>query len=312
VDYNYNHYKGVRRRSTPTVGYHPKGRKNTARLLASLALFAGAVLAKLLAPSLSERMGGELLRAIDSDVDYRAAFAAVGSFVSGDYTLGQAIEAMKAAGGEGQAAEEVLLSQETKSEPEMFQPSGAAEKNLQTMYLDILEATLKRKAEAETQPVMAADEEVLHYEAQSDALPENVCGDYEALPFEYTMPVTGVLSSAFGYRDHPIDGVRKFHYGTDFEAAEGTEIRAFADGYVAASGISETAGKYLIISHGDGWVSQYFHCSEVYMTGGSEVAMGDVVAAVGQTGTATGPNLHFELICDGVYFDPWLYLHEQS
>ncbi|MBO5976300.1 MAG: M23 family metallopeptidase, partial [Oscillospiraceae bacterium] len=89
-------------------------------------------------------------------------------------------------------------------------------------------------------------------------------------------------------------------------------IFAFADGHVAASGVSETAGKYLIISHGNGWTTQYFHCSEVLATGGSRVERGQVVAAVGQTGAATGPHLHFELIRDGVYHDPGLYLDEQG
>ena len=122
----------------------------------------------------------------------------------------------------------------------------------------------------------------------------------------------GVKSSDFGYRLHPIENVEKFHYGMDFAANEGADIYAFADGHVAASGISETAGKYLIISHGDGWTTRYFHCDEVYATGGSRVERGQVVAAVGQTGVATGPNLHFELMCDGVYYDPGLYLDEQN
>ena len=102
----------------------------------------------------------------------------------------------------------------------------------------------------------------------------------------------------------PVTEDTRFHYGLDFAAPEGAPVYAFADGEVLVSGSSETAGNYLVLSHGEGWVSQYFHCSELYCKAGDRVSRGDVIAAVGQTGIATGPNLHFELMKDGAYVDP--------
>jgi murein DD-endopeptidase MepM/ murein hydrolase activator NlpD len=67
-------------------------------------------------------------------------------------------------------------------------------------------------------------------------------------------------------------------------------------------------GNYVIIDHGSGWESQYAHCSTVYVTIGQSVSMGDKIALVGDTGEVTGPHLHFELKCDGVYYNPEFYL----
>ena len=289
MDYNYN--RNIRKRNV-----NARGKKRTLRLWSSVVIFALAVCIRAIAPNFAQSVSGELRGAIDHSVDYRAAFSAVGSFVSGDSTLGDTIAVLKGSG----EAQPVMA--------EAAQPSGAAQYNLQSMYLQCLEAGMERERSA---AAMAETESVVTYEAEPE-LPDNVCAELVELPFEYTRPVLGVKSSDFGYRDHPIDKINKFHYGMDFAADEGDDIFAFADGHVAASGVSETAGKYLIISHGNGWTTQYFHCSEVLATGGSRVERGQVVAAVGQTGAATGPHLHFELICDGVYHDPGLYLNEQG
>lgn len=300
MDYNYNNYN-IKRRSG-YKSYDGRGRKRALRLGICLAVFALAVGVKLVMPEFSRELSGEVLGVIDSSMDYRAAFAAVGSFVSGETTLGEAIAVIKSSG--APEAEPVAA--------EIPEPSGAAESNLQSMYLQCLDAGLRRMQQEQAAPAMADESGTVIYEAEEVVLPENVCAEAVELPFDYTRPVLGAKSSDFGYRQHPIDNEEKFHYGTDFAADEGDDIFAFADGHVAASGISETAGKYLIISHGNGWTTQYFHCDEVYATGGSEVERGQVVAAVGQTGAATGPHLHFELICDGVYHDPGLYLNEQG
>lgn len=300
MDYNYNNVN-IKRRSGKTA-YDRRGKKRAMRLWLCLGIFALAVCIRAVAPGFSRDMSAEVLDVIDSSVDYRSAFEAVGSFVSGEYTLGEAIAALKRSG-------------EPEAEPvaaEQPESSGAAENNLQSMYLQCLDAGLRRMQQEQAAPVVADGESAVIYETEAERLPDNVCAEFVKLPFEYTRPVDGEKSSDFGYRLHPIENVKKFHYGIDFAADEGTDIYAFADGHVAASGISETAGKYLIISHGNGWTTRYFHCNEVYAVGGSKVERGQVVAAVGQTGAATGPNLHFELMCDGIYHDPGLYLNEKS
>ena len=139
------------------------------------------------------------------------------------------------------------------------------------------------------------------------AVPANVSYECPALPFEYVSPVSGIKSSGFGYRMHPIENTVKYHYGTDFAANTGTAITAFADGVIVAAGDSDSYGKYIIIDHGDGYSTLYAHCSELCM-GCGNVSKGDVIAKVGSTGAATGPHLHFELMCNDTYLNPEFYL----
>ena len=139
------------------------------------------------------------------------------------------------------------------------------------------------------------------------AVPANVSYECPALPFEYVSPVSGIKSSGFGYRMHPIENTVKYHYGTDFAANTGTAVTAFADGVIAAVGDSDSYGKYVIIEHSDGYSTLYAHCSELCMNCGN-VSRGDVIAKVGSTGAATGPHLHFELMHNDIYLNPEFYL----
>ena len=139
------------------------------------------------------------------------------------------------------------------------------------------------------------------------AVPTNVSYECPVLPFEYVSPVSGIKSSGFGYRLHPIENKVKYHYGTDFAANTGTAVTAFADGVIVAAGDSDSYGKYMIIDHSDGYSTLYAHCSELCM-GCGDVSKGDVIAKVGSTGAATGPHLHFELMCNDTYLNPEFYL----
>lgn len=149
-------------------------------------------------------------------------------------------------------------------------------------------------------------------EAQSEfsdyEKPENVSYDAPRLDFEYAAPVDGVNSSGFGYRLHPIYDEVRYHYGTDFAACVGTEIKAFADGVVKTAELSESYGNYIIVEHADGCSSLYAHCSELLVSPGQEVKKGEVIALVGETGLATGPHLHFELKQNDMYLNPEFYL----
>lgn len=138
-------------------------------------------------------------------------------------------------------------------------------------------------------------------------IPQNVLMEISDLGFAYSTPVEGIKSSGFGYRIHPITGELKFHYGTDFAANTGTPVKAFADGTIIAAGDSDSYGKYVIIDHGNGYTSLYAHCSKLCM-GCGEVKKGDTIALVGETGLATGPHLHFEIMHDGSYLNPEFYL----
>ena len=171
-----------------------------------------------------------------------------------------------------------------------------------------VEAELERSAAMDA--AYAAREAFLESQAafSDHALPANVSYDIPELPFVAVTPVAGYTSSGFGYRLHPIENTVKFHYGTDFAAGSGTDIRAFADGTVLAAGQDAGYGNYVKVDHGDGFVSLYGHCSTLLVSQGDAVTAGQVIARVGATGHATGPHLHFELIHKGVYLNPEFYL----
>ena len=139
-------------------------------------------------------------------------------------------------------------------------------------------------------------------------LPENVGMQQVLLNFDYQCPVNGTLTSGFGYRQHPIDGVARFHYGVDIAAEKGTEIVCFADGVVTATGESSSFGKYCTVEHGGGFTTLYAHCNRVTAVSGAAVHMGDKLGEVGETGQATGPHLHFALQREGIYLNPVYYL----
>lgn len=118
------------------------------------------------------------------------------------------------------------------------------------------------------------------------------------------LPVSGPVTSDYGERIHPITGEESFHSGRDIGAEEGAGISAVYDGVVVDTGVGELSGNYVKIDHGDGLVALYCHCSKVLVEAGDAVRKGDVIAAVGHTGAATGPHLHFEIRLNGELTDP--------
>lgn len=123
-----------------------------------------------------------------------------------------------------------------------------------------------------------------------------------------TCPVQGRITSTFGWRSHPVSGVRAFHNGADFGAPVGTLIHATADGVVKAAGRDGGYGLRIIIDHGYGIETLYGHCSKLEAKVGQKVERGDVIARVGDTGTSTGPHVHYEVRLNGEPVDPASYL----
>lgn len=117
-------------------------------------------------------------------------------------------------------------------------------------------------------------------------------------------PVVGTVTSDYGYREHPVYSGDSFHSGRDIAAEEGADIYAVLDGVVSDAGTASQAGNYIRIDHGNGIETLYCHCSELYVTEGISVRKGEVIAAVGETGLATGPHLHFELHENSKAVDP--------
>lgn len=118
-----------------------------------------------------------------------------------------------------------------------------------------------------------------------------------------------VVSSEFGRRRDPMTGKPKGHGGIDLAVPTGTEVRCAWDGAVQAVRYSKTGyGYHVIVSHGNGLVTLYAHCSKLLVKEGQQVKAGTVVALSGSTGKSTGPHLHFEVRVNGEQQNPRKYL----
>lgn len=131
-----------------------------------------------------------------------------------------------------------------------------------------------------------------------------------ALTGKANPPVTGIITSEYAYRDHPVSGESDFHTGMDIASEEGRDILAALPGVVLETGTSDIYGNYVTIWHSANLQTFYAHCSEIIAGEGARVRQGERIAQVGQTGVATGPHLHFSVIVDGVYTDPYWVLQD--
>ena len=122
----------------------------------------------------------------------------------------------------------------------------------------------------------------------------------------FIWPLSGTITSRFGYRD--IFGSTSFHSGLDIAAPYGTQISAADGGTVTFAGWRGSYGQTVIITHDDGTVTYYAHCSSLLVNAGDKVYQGQAIARVGMTGTATGYHCHFEVRVNGKSVDPEHYL----
>lgn len=119
-------------------------------------------------------------------------------------------------------------------------------------------------------------------------------------------PLSGIITSRFGN----MESIRSSgHSGLDIAAPKGTAIKVAASGTVIFAGYSGGYGNVVKVSHGNGVMTYYAHCSKLYVSAGQKVNAGDVVAAVGSTGNSTGNHLHFEVVKNGVSLNPQNYLY---
>lgn len=151
-------------------------------------------------------------------------------------------------------------------------------------------------------------------EAQLDVL-ESVLMNQNLMDRVYPQgrPVgAGWISSYFGKRTDPFTGKAANHTGIDFAGKSGAEIVAVADGVVTWSADRYGYGIMVEINHGSGYATRYAHNSENLVSVGDEVRKGQVVALMGETGRATGPNLHFEVLHNGSRVNPVKFIREST
>ena len=276
------------------------------RLVACGTAFVLLVAAKLALPARMERFNAKLAEVLSRNMDVQAVFSAVGRGIAGDGSgaaeeVYQAVFHPEASG--GAAAETALAMPDELPAMDML-------REYQTALPD---SVPKEETTSEAQPAQESPTQTevstLAYVLYSDKnLPEDVSLEQVILDFDYCTPVCGTISSPFGYREHPVEGEERFHYGVDLAADTGTTVSCFADGTVTAVGESSSYGKYCIVTHSGGYTTLYAHCSHITVSSGAEVARGEKIAEVGETGMATGPHLHFELHQNGAYLNPIYYV----
>lgn len=111
----------------------------------------------------------------------------------------------------------------------------------------------------------------------------------------FTKPTIGVITSSFGEREIIFEGTESYHYGTDIANVEGTSIYSSIDGKVTVCSTNNETGKYIEVQNGS-ITTRYCHLSEQLVNVGDEVKAGSLIGKMGQTGMATGPHLHFEIM----------------
>jgi len=115
-------------------------------------------------------------------------------------------------------------------------------------------------------------------------------------------------ASGWGYRIHPIYKIKQFHYGMDFTANVGTKVYSTGDGVVKdIQSIGGGYGKWILVDHGFGYETLYGHLNGFNVKIGDKVKRGSIIGFVGNSGTSTGPHLHYEVHRNGEPVNPQYY-----
>lgn len=125
----------------------------------------------------------------------------------------------------------------------------------------------------------------------------------------FRWPVSGWITSYYGWRNDPFTGAREFHNGLDIGVDVGTPIRAAMEGVVADTGYTSISGNYVLLSHHSGWASFYCHMSKIVVHDGQWIRQGQVIGLSGNTGYTTGPHVHFSVFKNGQSVNPLNVLH---
>ncbi|MDE2640265.1 MAG: peptidoglycan DD-metalloendopeptidase family protein [Chloroflexota bacterium] len=154
-------------------------------------------------------------------------------------------------------------------------------------------------------PDVVAEDRAVRESVQRVRSPERLWDGY------FREPTQGVLTSTFGLlRSYNGADPTDYHSGLDFAAPRGTDVVAANAGIVAWTGETERRGRGVIIDHGHGVFSSYWHLAVVDATPGTPVAPGTIIGRVGNTGLSTGSHLHWEITVYGVPVDPLPWLRD--
>ncbi len=142
----------------------------------------------------------------------------------------------------------------------------------------------------------------------TNVIPPNI--QYTGGEMLWPVAISGTaITSDYGVREHPIQGVVREHTGIDIgNTPTGTPVVAAADGIVTYAGWLGGYGNCVMISHGEGVVTLYGHGNKILTSVNTKVKQGDVIMEVGSTGNSTGPHLHFEVRVNGTCTSPWQFV----
>lgn len=241
--------------------------------------------------------------------------------IKSELKVDEAIEVISNAAKPDDGVAEVFDEEgEAKNEDNSFDENFYIDDNMEALQKEIDEERKKREEEEKKLSVETLSFQMSEEEMQDDTKaepfripPPSSCSyDKVSLGFKYRSPLYGVITSKYGYRDHPIINDASFHTGLDIAAKKGTAIVAFADGKVIEAGKNSTYGNYLLIEHKNGIRSFYGHNSKLLLKKGATVKLGQKVAEVGSTGLSTGPHLHFEVRNGKTRLDPAQYISSET
>lgn len=125
---------------------------------------------------------------------------------------------------------------------------------------------------------------------------------------QFIWPVSGPITDYFGPRESPTAGASSNHMGIDIGCSYGVPIAAADAGVVTVAEWGESGGNYVMIDHGNGFVTMYLHNSSLAVSVGDVVSQGQTIAYAGSTGYSTGTHCHFSVFLNGSYVNPLDYL----
>lgn len=178
-------------------------------------------------------------------------------------------------------------------------------RSLESLRKKELEARRKKKLDARRKKELDAKKKQGDKKTETVSLPEEFpSGKFAALKGLLKMPVRGKVVSSFGKYKNKEFNVVNFRSGIDIKAKKGTPIRAVCSGQVLYSGWFKGYGNMMIIDHGDHYYTIYAHAEELHQKVGDRIKSGEAVGTVGDSGSLTGPGLHFEVRHHGKSVDP--------
>lgn len=121
-------------------------------------------------------------------------------------------------------------------------------------------------------------------------------------------PAPGLVSSSYGYREHPKYGNEKFHSGLDISVPLQTPVKSTADGIVSFAGWTPGGGNTVVVEHGHGFSTAYAHNKKMLVKIGQRVKRSEAIALSGSTGVSTGPHIHYEVWKNGRHVNPTTFL----